>query len=114
MAENEKALNQLNDCNLQVVKLEQEKRSLELQNARFQDDMSALTTETKLTLAEQTARYNSLQALFQTQKDVLDMLKVSISEALNNYKLAKMRADNNGSEMMISPDLEQLYKILDQ
>jgi chemotaxis protein MotB len=101
---------QLNDCNTQVVNLKQEKVSLQLQNAKFQDDLSALSTVSNLTIADQAKRLKSLQDLIQSQKDVMIRLKSSISDALNNYKSDELSVYIKDGNVYVSLEEKLLFK----
>jgi len=101
---------QLNDCNTQVVNLKQDKVSLQLQNAKFQDDLSALSTESNLTIADQAKRLKSLQDLIQSQKDVMSKLKTSIADALNKYKSDEMTVFIKDGNVYVSMEEKLLFK----
>ncbi len=77
---------QLNDCNTQVKNLTAERAALQSQNASVTGDLNALSSASKMTIAEQANRLKTLQNLIQAQKDVMSKLKNSISDALMKYK----------------------------
>jgi chemotaxis protein MotB len=91
---------QLNDCNTQVDNLKNEKASLQNDKTSLQDDketlqnkniagendLKALSDESKLTIEAQEKRLKDFQDIIQTQSDIMHGLKKSISEALMNYK----------------------------
>ena len=56
---------QLNDCNAQVKNLNEEKAALQKENASVQNDLKALSTESKMTIADQAKRLKDLQNMIQ-------------------------------------------------
>jgi chemotaxis protein MotB len=109
---NEKAETQnlLNDCNTQVTNLKQDKVALQLENAKFQDDLSALSTTSNLTIADQAKRLKNLQSLIQAQKDVMAKLKSSISDALVNYKSDELSVYIKDGNVYVSLEEKLLFK----
>ena len=84
--DNAKTLGLLNDCNTQVKILTDDKTSLKNENALAQNSLKELSTESKMTIADQAKRLKTFQDMIQAQKDVMAKLKNSIADALMNYK----------------------------
>jgi len=77
---------QLSNCNVKVNDLNDEKTALKNENTSVQNDLKALATESKMTIADQAKRLKTFQTMVQSQKDVMTKLKNSIADALMNYK----------------------------
>jgi chemotaxis protein MotB len=82
----------LDDCNVNRKKLEAEKESLTSKNNLLTDentaallDLQTLSVKSNTTIAEQAERLKNLKDIIQSQRDVMNKLKNSISEALINY-----------------------------
>jgi len=73
--DNAKTLGLLNDCNTQVKILTDDKNSLKNQNEMAQSDLKVLSTESKMTIADQARRLKNFQDMIQAQKDVMNKLK---------------------------------------
>ncbi|MBK7171951.1 MAG: OmpA family protein [Bacteroidales bacterium] len=82
---NSASAKQLYECDNQLNSLKLEKTNLLLANARYQDDLSALTTSSDLTIADQAKRLKNLQEIIQTQKNAMTTLKSSLTDALVKY-----------------------------
>jgi chemotaxis protein MotB len=108
--ENANTRSQLDDCNNQVASLKQENVSMKLQNARYQDDLSTLSTESNLTIADQAKRLKNLQDLMKSQKDIMNMLKASIAEALVNYKSDELSVYIKDGKVYVSMEEKLLFK----
>ena len=102
--------NQLNDCYENVKNLKLDKASLLNDNASVQNDLKVLTTETKMTIAEQAKRLKKLQDMIQTQKDVMSKLKNSITEALMNYKNDELSVYIKDGNVYVSLAEKLLFK----
>ena len=70
----------------QRTSLQNQREQLINQNDSVQNDLTNLSAESKLTIADQAKRLKNMQLIIQAQKDVMTKLKTSISEALMNYK----------------------------
>jgi chemotaxis protein MotB len=104
------ALGQLNDCNLQVKNLKGEKASLQNENALVQDDLKALSAESKMTIADQAKRLKNLQNMIQAQKDIMTNLKNSIAEALLNYQADELSVYIKDGAVYVSLEEKLLFK----
>lgn len=74
---------QLDERNTQVKKLEDE-------NMSFINDLKVLTSESKMTIADQARQLKAFQVMVQSQKNGMNKLKASISKALMNYKTEEL------------------------
>ncbi len=101
---------QLNDCNAQVKNLNEEKAALQKENASVQNDLKALSTESKMTIADQAKRLKDLQNMIQSQKDVMTRLKNSISDALMNYKTDELAVYTKDGNVYVSLAEKLLFK----
>jgi chemotaxis protein MotB len=100
----------LNDCNSKVSDLSNEKTSLQNQNALIANDLKALNSSTKMTIAEQANRLKTLQNMIQAQKEVLSRLKNSMSEALMKYKTDQLSVSIKDGSVYVSLQEKLLFK----
>jgi len=108
--DNAYTLSQLNDCNNQTQKLKEEKTSLQTENAMTQNDLKALSAESKMTIADQAKRLKKLQDMIQAQKDVMTKLKNSIADALMNYKTDELYVYLKDGNVYVSLEEKLLFK----
>jgi chemotaxis protein MotB len=108
--DNAKSLGQLNDCNVQVKNLKDEKANLQNQNATAENDLKVLSTESKMTIADQAKRLKSLQDMIQAQKNVMTNLKNSISEALLSFKADELSVYIKDGNVYVSLQEKLLFK----
>jgi len=116
--------NQLNDCNALVKNLkddklaltfdknnlENDKTSLQNKNASVQNDLNKLSSDSKMTIAEQAARLKTLQDMIQAQKNVMNNLKNSIANALMNYKSDELNVIYKDGNVYVSLEEKLLFK----
>ncbi|MFZ4398933.1 MAG: OmpA/MotB family protein [Bacteroidales bacterium] len=105
-----KTHNQLDDCNVQVKNLNDEKASLVNQNAMTQSDLKSLSSESKMTIADQAKRLKNFQDIIQSQKNVMDKLKNSIADALMNYKTDELSVYIKDGNVYVSLQEKLLFK----
>jgi chemotaxis protein MotB len=105
-----KTQNQLNVCYGQVQNLNNEKASMLNDYVSIQKDLNALSNETKMTIAEQARRLKILQDLIQSQRDVMNKLKVSIADALMDYKTDELNVYNKEGNVYVSLEEKLLFK----
>jgi chemotaxis protein MotB len=108
--DNTNVLNQLNVCNAQVNNLKAEKTSLQNDNALIQNDLKVLTTKSKLTIADQAKRLQTLQDMIQSQKDIMTNLQNSIAQALMNYKTDELSVYIKDGKVYVSLEEKLLFK----
>ena len=101
---------QLNKCNVQVKNLNEEKASLQNENASVQNDLKALSTASKMTIADQAKRLKNLQDMIQSQKDVMAKLKNSIADALMNYNTDELSVYIKNGNVYVSLEEKLLFK----
>jgi chemotaxis protein MotB len=104
---------QLNDCNAQVKKLQDDKSALEAQNANSQSDLRDLqnaSSKSKMTIAEQAKRLKDLQDLIQSQRDVMNRLRKSIADALVNFKPDELSVYIKDGNVYVSLQEKLLFK----
>lgn len=108
--DNAHSLGLLNDCNTQVKILTDDKTSLKNENALVQDNLKALSTESKMTIADQAKRLKNFQNMIQAQKDVMNKLKSSIADALMNYKTDELSVYIKDGNVYVSLEEKLLFK----
>jgi len=101
---------QLNDCNSKVKNLNQSTTSLQNENASVLNDLRALSAESKMTIADQAKRLQTLQNMIQAQKDVMSKLKNSIADALMNYKSDELSVYTKDGNVYVSLQEKLLFK----
>ncbi len=108
---------QLNECTVKVIELRNEKASLQNQTSSLQDlnasvhnDLNTLSTESKLTIADQAKRLSNLQTVIQSQKDIMSKLKNSIGDALMNYKTDELYVYIKDGSVYVSLQEKLLFK----
>jgi len=108
---------QLNACNDLVLNLRGEKASLQNQKATLQDqnasvhkDLTDLSSSSKMTIEEQANRLNNLQNMIQAQKDVMNKLKNTISDALMKYKTDELSISIKDGNVYVSLQEKLLFK----
>jgi chemotaxis protein MotB len=105
-----KSLDQLNECNAQVLKLNKEKATLQNENDLVKTDLADLSTESKLTIAQQAKLLKNFQNMIQSQKDVMTKLKNSIADALMNYKTDELSVYYKDGNVYVSLEEKLLFK----
>lgn len=100
----------LNDCNMLVKNLNDDKASLQAQNTSIQNDLKVLNTESKMTIADQAKRLQNLQNLIQSQKDVMNKLKNTIAAALLNYSADELSVYIKDGNVYVSLQEKLLFK----
>ena len=101
---------QLNDCNAQVKNLKSDKSILQNENALVQNDLKVLSTESKMTIADQAKRLKNLQDMIQAQKQVMTNLQNSIAQALMNYKTDELTVYIKDGKVYVSLEEKLLFK----
>jgi chemotaxis protein MotB len=108
---------QLNECNSKVKNLNDEKASLQSENSTLlkentsvQNDLKDITTESKMTIADQAKRLRKLQDMIQSQKDVMAKIKNSISDALMNYKTDELSVYIKNGNVYVALEEKLLFK----
>ena len=112
--------NKLADCYTTTSTLQTENTSMkaDLQNLNASIDNSEKTiansnqtiAKSKLTIAEQAKRLNTLEGLIQSQKDVMNKLKATISDALVNFKPDELSVSLKDGKLYVSLQEKLLFK----
>jgi chemotaxis protein MotB len=110
LKDNANSLGKLKDCNAQVKNLNEQKESLQNQNALIQNDLKSLSSESKMTIADQAKRLKNLQDMIQAQRDVMSKLKNSIANALMNYKTDELSVYIKDGNVYVSLEEKLLFK----
>jgi chemotaxis protein MotB len=114
----------LNTCLANVNTLENEKKRLQNEKAgllndktglkskndSIQNDLNNLSTTSKLTIEEQAARLKMLQDMIQAQKNTLNNLKKTISDALINFKADELSVSIKDGNVYVSLEEKLLFK----
>src|SRR5690606_6672394 len=115
--ENATTLSQLNESKMEEMKLKDEMASLQKEKDAFQkeynaiqNDLMLLSSESKMTIRDQTVRMKELQDIIQAQNDKTTRLKNSISEALLNYKTDELSVYQKDGKVYVSLEEKLLFK----
>ena len=100
----------LANCNSQVKDLNDQKTSLLNENSLVLNDLKSLSTESKMTIADQARRLKTLQDMIQAQKNVMSKLKNSIADALMNYKSDELSVYTKDGNVYVSLAEKLLFK----
>lgn len=100
----------LNECNSTVALLQKEKESVQkdLQNLSSSSQASIATSQ--MTIADQAKRLKDLQSLIQGQKDVMNKLKKTITDALVNFKSDELTVSIKDGKVYVSLQEKLLFK----
>lgn len=101
---------QLKDCYTQVNTLKDEKAFLQSENATAQQNLKALNTQSKMTIADQAIRLQNLQNIIQSQRDMMNNLKNSITKALLNYSADELSVYIKDGNVYVSMQEKLLFK----
>ena len=100
----------LNDCNMKVKDLNDQKTSLLNENSSVLNDLKVLSAESKMTIADQAKRLKRLQDMIQAQKDVMTRLKNSIADAMMSYKTDELNVYFKDGNVYVSLAEKLLFK----
>lgn len=103
----------LNNCNDLAKTLNDDKALLQAKNTAILNDLKVLNTDnnqSKMTIAEQAQRLQSLSDLIQSQKDVMSKLKNSVAAALLNYKTDELSVYTKDGKVYVSLQEKLLFK----
>jgi chemotaxis protein MotB len=93
-----------------VQKLTGERNSFQSENEASQKDLANLASRSKMTIADQAKRLNELQDLIQSQKDAMNKLKKTISDALENFKADELTVYVKDGKVYVSLQEKLLFK----
>lgn len=90
--------------------LQEQKASLQNENTSVHKDLSKLSSESKMTIAEQQEQLNKFQNIVRLQKNAMSKLKNSISDALMNYKTDELYVYIKDGDVYVSLAEKLLFK----
>jgi chemotaxis protein MotB len=102
--------NLLKECGASVKDLQEQRTKLQNANANAQNDLSNLSSKSKMTIADQAKRLAHLQDLIQAQKDVMNKLKKTIADALVNFKADELSVYIKDGKVYVSLQEKLLFK----
>jgi len=109
--------NQLNESNMQLMKLKDDKANMQKENEMMQKEYALIqknlmmrSSESKMTIAEQARRLNSLQEIIDSQAEITNRLKNSIAKALLNYKADELTVYLKDGNVYVSLAEKLLFK----
>ena len=102
--------NKLKACNVLVNSLNDDKSTLQNENASVNNDLKDLSNKSKMTIADQAKRLKNLQDMIQSQRNVMDNLKNSIANALMNYKNDELSVYTKDGNVYVSLSEKLLFK----
>jgi chemotaxis protein MotB len=105
-----KCQSNLNDCFANVKNLTDQKTALQGENDMVRSDMKDLTSESKMTIADQAKRLKKLMDMIQAQRDVMTKLKNSMANALMNYKTDELNINIIDGKVYVSLEEKLLFK----
>lgn len=108
--ENSENQSKLQDCNAKVKNLSDQKLSLQNEYDLIQNDMKALTSVSKLTIADQAKRLKYFQDLIQSLQERMIQLKNSVTDALLNYKTDEISVYFKDGKVYVSLEEKLLFK----
>ena len=101
---------ELDDCNVNVKNLTSQRDLYQSENQTSQNDLKNLDTKSKLTIADQAKRLKDLQDLIQSQKDAMNKLKKTITDALINFKADELTVNVKDGKVYVSLQEKLLFK----
>jgi chemotaxis protein MotB len=115
--ENTATLKQLNEYNMLAIKMKEEKASLQKEidaiqkeYSSVQNDLMLLSTESDMTIREQSIRLKNLQDMIDSQTETTNRLKNSIANALMNYKADELTVYLKDGNVYVSLAEKLLFK----
>jgi chemotaxis protein MotB len=93
-----------------VNTLNDEKAYLQSENATAQQNLKAINTQSKMTIADQAIRLQNLQNIIQRQRDMMNDLKNSITKALLNYSADELSVYIKDGNVYVSMQEKLLFK----
>jgi chemotaxis protein MotB len=108
--ENESTNGRLNESNALVAQSKRENEALKKEYASIQNDLTLLSSESKMTIKDQAERLKSLQDVIQAQTQKSEDLKNSISNALLNYNTDELNVYQKDGKVYVSLSEKLLFK----
>ncbi len=104
------AQNQLKSCNSRVSGLNEAMTSLQNEYDSVKINLSDLSSTSKMTIAFQAKRLKNLQDIILAQSEVMTKLKISITDALINYKTDELYVYVKDGKVYVSLEEKLLFK----
>lgn len=104
------ARNNLNNCNVKLAGLENEKSEMEKTMSDLSSSYETSIKNSSMTIADQAKRLKDLQTLIQSQKDILTKLKKTIADALVNFKPDELSVELKDGRLYVSLQEKLLFK----
>ncbi len=101
---------QVKDLRTQYSTLETQNTTLKTQNATVHKDYSDLSSSSKMTIEDQAKRLVNLQNVIQSQKNTMNKLKNTISDALLKYKTDQLSVYIKDGNVYVSLQEKLLFK----
>ena len=101
---------QLNGCTAKVSDLNQTINSMQAEYDSVKNDLSDLSSLSKMTIAYQAKRLVTLQNIIQSQNKIMMGLKTSITDALINYKTDELYVYVKEGKVYIALEEKLLFK----
>ena len=122
--ENANTESQLDESNMQLMKVKDEKSNMQKEKADMlkeneimqkeyaliQKNMMTRSTESKMTIADQASRLNDLQDIIDSQNEITTRLRNSIADALMNYKADELTVYLKDGNVYVSLAEKLLFK----
>ena len=100
----------LEDCKNKVKNLTSQRDIYQSENQVSQNDLKDLASKSNLTIANQAKRLKDLQDLIQSQKDAMNKLKKTITDALINFKADELTVNVKDGKVYVSLQEKLLFK----
>ena len=100
----------LDACNSKVADMEKEKQGIQNQLQNLSSSSEAAIASSKMTIAEQAKRLKDLQALIQSQRDIVNKLKQTVANALVNFKPDELSVYIKDGKLYVSLQEKLLFK----
>ena len=115
--ENANTQSQLNESNMQLMKVKDENANMKTENETIQKEYALIqknlmmrSSESKMTIAEQARRLGILQDIIDTQAEITTRLRNSIGNALKNYKTDELTVYMKDGNVHVSLAEKLLFK----
>src|SRR5680860_410488 len=115
--ENANTLDKLNESNMLMMKVKDEKANMQKENEMIQKEYALIqknlmmnSSESKMTIAEQARRLSNLQDIIDSQAEITNRLKNSIAKALMSYKADELSVYLKDGNVHVSLAEKLLFK----
>lgn len=100
----------LRDCIVKVDDLEKGKLKIQKEMSNLESSSQTTIENSKMTIEEQAKRLQALQALIQSQKDIVNKLKKTVADALINFKPDELSVSIKDGKLYVSLQEKLLFK----